>query len=64
MGGHDLDAALVLAKEHDLALLARSPLAGGRLKSGDHNDRQRAVIAPLDTLANGLGVSRTVATTA
>ena len=58
------DGTLDLAMEHSFAVLAWSPLAGGRLMGGGHHDRERAVIAALDTLAAELGVSRAVATAA
>jgi len=58
------DGTLDLAMEHSLAVLAWSPLAGGRLMGGAHHDRERAVIAALDMLAAELGVSRAVATAA
>ncbi len=51
---------LDLAMERDIAILAWSPLGGGRI--GDpHDDRSRAVAAALDAVANAAGVSRAAA---
>ena len=48
------------AMEHDLAILAWSPLGGGRI--GDPQDaRSKAVAEALDTVAGRFGVSRTAA---
>jgi predicted oxidoreductase len=46
--------------EHDLAVLAWSPLGGGRIAQPG-TDRERAVTAALDTVAQEFGVSRTAA---
>lgn len=48
------------AMEHDMAVLAWSPLGGGRIAQPD-TDRERAVAAALDTVAQEFGVSRTAA---
>jgi len=51
---------LDLAMERDMAVLAWSPLGGGRI--GDpQDDRSRAVAAALDVVANAAGVSRAAA---
>lgn len=54
------DGLLDLAMERDLAVLAWSPLGGGRLGT-PQDDRARAVAAALDTVANAAGVSRAAA---
>jgi predicted oxidoreductase len=55
------DGLLDLAMERDVAVLAWSPLGGGRLGApGD--DRANAVAAALDLVANAAGVSRAAAT--
>jgi predicted oxidoreductase len=48
------------AMEHDMAVLAWSPLGGGRIAQPGTN-RERAVAAALDTVAQEFGVSRTAA---
>ena len=48
------------AMEHDMAVLAWSPLGGGRIAQPG-TDRERAVAAALDTVAQEFGVSRTAA---
>ena len=48
------------AMEHDMAVLAWSPLGGGRIAEPG-TDRERAVAAALDTVAQEFGVSRTAA---
>jgi predicted oxidoreductase len=54
------DGLLDVAMERDLAVLAWSPLGGGRLgKPGDA--REQAVAAALDTVANAHGVGRAAA---
>ena len=51
---------LDLAMERDIAILAWSPLGGGRI--GDpQDDRSHAVAAALDVVANEAGVSRAAA---
>lgn len=51
---------LDLAMERDIAVLAWSPLGGGRI--GDPRDeRSRAVAAALDVVANAAGISRAAA---
>ena len=51
---------LDLAMERDMAVLAWSPLGGGRI--GDPRDeRSRAVAAALDVVANAAGISRAAA---
>jgi predicted oxidoreductase len=49
------------AMEHGMAVLAWSPLGGGRIAQPG-TDRERAVAAALDTVAQEFGVSRTAAT--
>ena len=58
------DGTLDLAMEQNLAVLAWSPLAGGRLMGGGATDRERAVIAALDALAAVHGVTRASVTAA
>jgi predicted oxidoreductase len=48
------------AMEHDMAVLAWSPLGGGRI-AAPGTERERAVAAALDTVAHEFGVSRTAA---
>jgi predicted oxidoreductase len=48
------------AMEHGMAVLAWSPLGGGRIAQPG-TDRERAVAAALDTVAQEFGVSRTAA---
>ena len=48
------------AMEHDMAVLAWSPLGGGRIAEPG-TDRERAVAAALDKVAQEFGVSRTAA---
>ncbi len=52
------DGTLDLAMEQTMAVLAWSPLGGGRLMGTGSNDRERAVIGVLDALASECGVSR------
>ena len=54
------DGTLDLAMEHDLAVLAWSPLGGGRIAEPT-NARERAVAAALDAVAHEQAVSRTAA---
>ena len=49
------------AIKHDVAVLAWSPLGGGRL-GNPSDERARAVAAALDKVADGYGVSRAAAT--
>jgi predicted oxidoreductase len=58
------DGTLDLAIEHSMAVLAWSPLGGGRLMGTGSNDRERAVIGVLDALAADYGVSRAAVTAA
>ena len=58
------DGTLDLAMEHSMAVLAWSPLGGGRLMGTGSNDRERAVIGVLDALAADYGVSRAAVTAA
>lgn len=51
---------LDMAMQHDLAVMAWSPLGGGRIASPG-NDRERAVAAALDAVAEAQNVSRTAA---
>lgn len=51
---------LDMAMQHDLAVMAWSPLGGGRIASPE-NDRERAVAAALDAVAQAQNVSRTAA---
>ena len=55
-----VDGTLDLALQHDLAPLAWSPLAGGRLLD-PQTPRERDVAAALDAVAQAQGVSRTSA---
>lgn len=54
------DGILDQAIEHNMAVLAWSPLAGGRI-ANPQTDRERAVAAALDAKAEAAGVSRTAA---
>jgi predicted oxidoreductase len=54
------DGTLDLALQHGLAVLAWSPLGGGRIASPT-NARETAVAAALDAIATAFGVSRTAA---
>ena len=54
------DGTLDLALQHGLAVLAWSPLGGGRIASPT-NARETAVAAALDAVATAHGVSRTAA---
>jgi predicted oxidoreductase len=51
---------LDFAMQHDLAVMAWSPLGGGRIANPE-NAREKAVVAALDTVAEAQNVSRTVA---
>ncbi len=51
---------LDMAMQHDLAVMAWSPLGGGRIANPE-NERERAVAAALDKVAEAQGVSRTTA---
>jgi len=51
---------LDMAMQHDLAVMAWSPLGGGRIAAPE-NDRERAVAAALDVVAEAQNVCRTVA---
>ncbi len=53
------DGVLDQAMERQMAVLAWSPLAQGRLAGSGTDDRSRAVIAALDQIAHAHGVSRT-----
>jgi predicted oxidoreductase len=55
------DGTLDLAMQHDVGVLAWSPLAGGRLGKAGGDDRTLRVIAELDAHAQRYGVSRTAA---
>jgi predicted oxidoreductase len=55
------DGTLDLAMQHDVGVLAWSPLAGGRLGKGGGDDRTMRVIAELDAHAQRYGVSRAAA---
>jgi predicted oxidoreductase len=48
------------AMEHDMAVVAWSPLGGGRIAQPS-TERERAVAAALDTVSHEFGVSRTAA---
>jgi predicted oxidoreductase len=52
------DGVLDQALERDLAVLAWSPLGGGRLAGEGKDDRARAVIKALDVVARDQGVAR------
>ena len=52
------DGTLDLAEELSLGVLAWSPLGGGKLGGAGADDRGRAVIAALDTLAEPQGLPR------
>lgn len=52
------DGVLDQAMERDMAVLAWSPLAGGRLTDSPSDARARAVVEELDRLARREGVSR------
>lgn len=54
------DGTLDLAMTHDLCTLAWSPLGQGRIAQPT-NERERAVAAALDAIANAQGVSRAAA---
>ena len=54
------DGTLDLAIQHDFAVLAWSPLGGGRI-AGPTNDREASVAAALDDVARAHSVSRTAA---
>jgi len=54
------DGTLDLAMERDFAVLAWSPLGGGRLMGGGTYERERAVIAALDRVAAEIGVARAI----
>ena len=54
-----VDGVLDQAIERDMAVLAWSPLGGGRLAGEGGDDRSRAVIAALDVIARRESVSRT-----
>lgn len=54
------DGLLDLAMERDIAVLAWSPLGGGRI-GAPADDRARAVAAALDVVAGAAGVSRATA---
>lgn len=54
------DGTLDLAMTHNQAVLAWSPLGGGRI-ANPTNPRETAVAAALDEVANAYGVSRTTA---
>jgi predicted oxidoreductase len=56
-----VDRTLDIAIQHNLAPLAWSPLAGGRIAK-PQNEREHAVAAALDEVANAQGVSRSAAT--
>jgi aryl-alcohol dehydrogenase-like predicted oxidoreductase len=58
------DGTLDLAMEHGLAVLAWSPLGGGRLMGEGSSERERAVISVLNRLAGEYGVSRAAVTLA
>jgi predicted oxidoreductase len=58
------DGTLDLAMEQNVAVLAWSPLAGGRLMRTGSTVREGAVIAVLDALATEYGVSRGAVTAA
>ena len=58
------DGTLDLAMERDFAVLAWSPLGGGRLMQDGSGDRDRAVIEVLDRLAGEYGASRAAITAA
>ncbi len=49
---------LDMAMQHNLAVLAWSPLGGGRIATPE-NERERAVVAALDAVAEAQGASRT-----
>lgn len=56
-----VDGTLDLAMQHDVAVLAWSPLAGGRLADPGDDERARRVCSVLDAHAQRYGVSRTAA---
>ncbi len=56
IGNGELDMAM----QHDLAVMAWSPLGGGRIANPE-SARERAVVAALDAVAGAQGVSRTAA---
>jgi predicted oxidoreductase len=53
-----IDGVLDQAIERNLAVLAWSPLGGGRLAADGSDERSRAVVAALDEIARGQSVSR------
>jgi len=56
------DGTLDLAMQHGIAVLAWSPLAGGRLGEPGDDERAQRVCAELDRQAQRFGVSRAAAT--
>ena len=52
------NSELDMAMQHNLAVLAWSPLGGGRIATPE-NERERAVVAALDAVAEAQGASRT-----